>query len=61
MFRAIKNLVALISLISTALVACKELRKAWTSIKGEQAGQTTYRTSEYSGPTPGTNYSGYSS
>lgn len=48
MFKALRNIVALLSLLSTALIAYTELRKAWLSLKTEQdAGRTTFRTSEY--------------
>lgn len=60
MFKAVKNIVALVSLFTTALVAYQELRKAWSSLKRQQdQGRTTFRTSEYDGPS-GQQYSSYS-
>lgn len=59
MFKAVKGLVALISLVTTALVAYAELRKALAALKDTQQ-KTTYRTSEYAAPTgaPNSGYSG---
>ncbi len=51
MFKAVKGLVAVLSLVTTALVAYTELRKAWSALKDTQPKRTTYRTSEYAAPT----------
>lgn len=60
MFKAVKGLVAVVSLVTTALVAYTELRKAWAALKDTQPKRTTYRTSEYAAPTgaPNSGYSG---
>ena len=53
MFRIVRSLIGIISLVTSAIVAYRELHKAWISLKSHNrtnGGQQSFRSSEYATP-----------